>query len=156
VPHRIFDRRRPAAGADHHARLQRIHRAHRHRARVCRLSQAGKQVTVITARREHQRRSVAQLQRFDGLGRRNVDRIEVGDLFAVVGLEQVDIGDTLADINYPVALPPVKVDEPTLEMVFRINDGPFGGREGSTSPADKCVIASEQGTSVQRRAAGEV
>src|SRR5262249_38141417 len=50
---------------------------------------------------------------------------------AVVGLEGVDIGDTIADPDNTVALPPIKVDEPTLEMVFRINDSPFAGQEGT-------------------------
>ena len=73
---------------------------------------------------------VGQLFQFDKLGRREVDRIDVGDLCAVVGLEKFDIGDTLADVENPVALPTVPVDEPTLHMTFRINDGAFAGREG--------------------------
>ena len=60
-----------------------------------------------------------------------MDQIDVGDLFAVVGLEQVEIGDTLTDLLQPAALPSVPVDEPTLHMTFRINDGPFTGREGT-------------------------
>ena len=91
---------------------------------------AGQQVINIDRHGKHRRQKVAQLQQFDGLGRRNVDQVDVGDLFAVVGLEQVDIGDTLADPANPQALPPVKVDEPTLDMVFRINDGPFVGKDG--------------------------
>jgi GTP-binding protein len=74
---------------------------------------------------------VAQLFRFDGLGRQEVGHIDVGDLFAVVGLEQVEIGDTLTDPERPAALQAVPVDEPTLHMLFRINDGPFTGREGT-------------------------
>ena len=73
---------------------------------------------------------VGQVLRFSGLGRSEVDEVSAGDLCAIVGLDSVDIGDTLADINHPVALPPVKVDEPTLTMVFRINTSPFAGREG--------------------------
>jgi GTP-binding protein len=91
---------------------------------------AGKPVTVITRTGEKSNQRVSQLYRFQGLGRKEVDRIDVGDLFAVVGLDPVDIGDTLADINNPVALPPVAIDEPTLQMTFRVNDSPFGGREG--------------------------
>lgn len=71
-----------------------------------------------------------QLFRFEGLGRTEVDEIEAGDLCAVVGLDKVDIGDTLADTDQPEALPPVKVDEPTLTMVFRVNSSPFAGQEG--------------------------
>jgi GTP-binding protein len=73
---------------------------------------------------------VGQLMRFEGLGRIDVDHIDVGDICAVVGLEKVDIGDTLADPEHPRALPPVHVDEPTIHMTFRINDGPFAGKEG--------------------------
>ncbi len=73
---------------------------------------------------------VGQLFQFDGLGRVEVDEINVGDICAVVGLEKIDIGDTLADPDNPIALTPVTVDEPTLHMTFRINDGPFSGREG--------------------------
>jgi GTP-binding protein len=74
---------------------------------------------------------IGQLFRFDGLGRQEVEHIDVGDLFAVVGLEQVEIGDTLTDPQSPMALPTVPVDEPTLHMTFRINDSPFTGREGT-------------------------
>ncbi len=74
--------------------------------------------------------TVAQLMRFEGLGRQEVDQIDVGDICAVVGLDKVDIGDTLADPEHPRALPPVHVDEPTIHMTFRINDGPFSGLEG--------------------------
>jgi len=90
-----------------------------------------KQNVVSIDRHGKQRNDrVAQLYRFDGLGRVEVNEIGVGDLCAVVGLEQVDIGDTLADVDNPKALTAVKVDEPTLHMSFRINDGTFAGREG--------------------------
>ncbi len=74
---------------------------------------------------------VAQLFAFDRLGRIEVNEVGAGDICAVVGLEGVDIGDTIADPENPVALPPIKVDEPTLEMIFRINDSPFAGQEGT-------------------------
>ena len=54
-----------------------------------------------------------------------------GDICAVVGVEGVDIGDTMADFDNPVALPPITVDEPTLDMLFRINDSPFVGQDGA-------------------------
>jgi len=73
---------------------------------------------------------IAQLYCFDKLTRRQVEHIEAGDLFAVVGLSRVDIGDTLAAPEHPVALPSVTVDEPTLQMTMRINDSPFAGTEG--------------------------
>ena len=73
---------------------------------------------------------IGQLFRFEGLGRTEVDEISAGDLCAVVGLEHVDIGDTLASVDSPEPLPPVAVDEPTLTMIFRVNSSPFAGREG--------------------------
>ena len=76
------------------------------------------------------RQRIGKLYQFDGLGRREVSEIRAGDICAVVGLDNVDIGDTLADINQPVALPPVAVDEPTLTMNFRVNNSPFCGSEG--------------------------
>ena len=88
--------------------------------------------TIINIDRNGNRsqQKIAQLYSFDGLGRVEVDHIGAGDICAVVGLERVDIGDTLADVNDPRQLPPVPVDEPTLHMTFRINDGPFAGQEG--------------------------
>ena len=84
--------------------------------------------------------NVAQLYTFDRLGRTETNEVDAGDICAVVGLEDVDIGDTIADFDNPVALPPIKVDEPTLDMIFRINDSPFcrPGR-ASTSPAGSCA-----------------
>jgi GTP-binding protein len=74
---------------------------------------------------------IAQLYIFDRLGRTETDEVSAGDICAVVGLENVDIGDTVADFDNAVALPPIKVDEPTLDMIFRINDSPFCGQEGT-------------------------
>ena len=91
---------------------------------------AGHDVLVIDRHGNRRLQRVSQLMQFDGLGRVEVDHIDVGDIGAVVGLERVDIGDTLADPENPKALPAVHVDEPTLHMTFRINDGPFAGREG--------------------------
>jgi GTP-binding protein len=75
--------------------------------------------------------TVAQLHEFDRLGRIEADTVGAGDICAVVGLEDVDIGDTIADFENAVALPPIKVDEPTLDMRFRINDSPFVGQTGT-------------------------
>lgn len=96
---------------------------------------------------------VGALHRFQGLGRLEVDEIEAGDLCAVVGLEQVDIGDTLADLDAPAALPPVVVDEPTLTMIFRVNSSPFAGQEGEfvTSRQIKDRLAKELQSNVALR-----
>lgn len=73
---------------------------------------------------------VNQLLSFEGLDRVEVEEMAAGDLCAVVGLNPIDIGDTIAAIEKPVALPFVSVDQPTLHMMFRVNDGPFVGRDG--------------------------
>src|SRR5262245_53327794 len=75
--------------------------------------------------------TVAQLYVFDRLGRVETDEVGAGDICAVVGLDTVDIGDTIADFDNPVGLPPITIDEPTLDMLFRINDSPFAGQDGS-------------------------
>jgi GTP-binding protein len=92
---------------------------------------ARQDIVIIDRQGQRTTQRIGQIFRFDGLGRQEVDQIDVGDLFAVVGLEQVEIGDTLTDPQCPAALPTVPVDEPTLHMTFRINDGPFTGREGT-------------------------
>ncbi len=74
--------------------------------------------------------TVQQLYIFDRLGRQEINEVGAGDICAVVGLDDVHIGDTIADIENAVALPPITVDEPTLEMIFRINDSPFSGQDG--------------------------
>jgi GTP-binding protein len=75
--------------------------------------------------------TIVQVLEFDRLGRTEVPELSAGDVCALVGLEDVDIGDTVADIENPIALPPIAIDEPTLDMVFRINDSPFAGQEGT-------------------------
>jgi GTP-binding protein len=100
--------------------------------RVC----AGKirknqRVTLLRPDGSQSNGTVAQLLVFDRMGRIEVDEVSAGDICAVVGLVDSDIGDTIADPEHPVALPPIKVDEPTLEMIFRINDSPFVGQDGT-------------------------
>ena len=93
--------------------------------------QTKQDIAVIDRHGARTTQRISQLFRFDGLGRQEVRHIDVGDLFAVVGLSQVEIGDTLTTLACPTALQSVPVDEPTLHMTFRINDGPFSGREGT-------------------------
>ncbi len=73
---------------------------------------------------------IGKLLGFEGLGRKDAGRIDAGDLCAVTGLEDVDIGDTICDPDHPDALPAVSIDEPTISMLFRINDSPFSGQDG--------------------------
>ncbi|MCD4824771.1 MAG: translational GTPase TypA [Phycisphaerae bacterium] len=90
----------------------------------------GQQVTVIDRDGSETRQKIGQLFSFEGLGRKEVDHVSTGDLYAVVGLDPIDIGNTIACSEQPAALPPVALDEPTLHMTFRINDGPFCGQDG--------------------------
>ena len=73
---------------------------------------------------------IKQLMSFDGLGKQNVDIVECGDICAVVGIDGFEIGDTIADIDNPEALPPIAIDEPTMSMLFTINNSPFFGKDG--------------------------
>jgi GTP-binding protein len=77
-----------------------------------------------------QKQKVKQLMVFDGLGKKNVDEVQCGDICAVVGIDGFEIGDTIADAENPEALPPIAVDEPTMSMLFCINNSPFFGKEG--------------------------
>ncbi len=90
----------------------------------------GQQVAMCKADGSIQKGRVLKLNRFEGLGRREVAQIEAGDLCAIEGLPEIEIGDTIADLERPVPMERVRVDEPTLHMVFRINDGPLVGKEG--------------------------
>ena len=71
-----------------------------------------------------------QLLVFDGITRKEVEEVACGDLCAVVGIEDIDISDTLCDVEHPEAMPPIAIDEPTISMLFKINDSPFFGKEG--------------------------
>ena len=73
---------------------------------------------------------IKQLMVFEGLGKANVDEVQCGDICAVVGIEGFEIGDTIADAETPEALPPIAVDEPTMSMLFMINNSPFFGKDG--------------------------
>ncbi len=74
--------------------------------------------------------TIKELNLFDGLGRKKVNNVDAGDLCAVIGLEGFEIGDTIADYEAPEALPTIEIDEPTMSMLFTINDSPFFGQEG--------------------------
>ena len=73
---------------------------------------------------------IKELHTFEGLGRNRVQELQTGDIGAILGLEGFDIGDTIADALTPEALPSIAIDEPTMSMLFTINDSPFFGREG--------------------------
>ena len=74
--------------------------------------------------------TVVQLLEFDRLGRKEVDEIRAGDICCVVGIDDADIGDTICELDKPLPLPPLTIDEPTLDMVFKVNDSPFASKDG--------------------------
>tara|TARA_B100000925_G_scaffold207745_1_gene158078 strand:+ start:6463 stop:8259 length:1797 start_codon:yes stop_codon:yes gene_type:complete len=73
---------------------------------------------------------IKELNIFEGLGRLKVDKVEAGDICAIIGLESFNIGDTIADALKPEALPTIAIDEPTMSMLITINDSPFFGKDG--------------------------
>ena len=77
-----------------------------------------------------QKQKIKDLMVFSGLGKTKVDSVQCGDICAVVGIDGFEIGDTIADYENPEPLPPIAVDEPTMSMLFCINNSPFFGREG--------------------------
>ncbi len=91
---------------------------------------SGRDVTVIHRDGTQAKERVQELYAFDGLGRVKVDKVIAGDLCAVVGLKSVDIGNTIADLENPMPLPIVNIDEPTLNMTFSVNTSPFAGQSG--------------------------
>jgi len=92
---------------------------------------SGDPVMVINRDGKHSRQRVMKLMQFEGLGRKDVDSAGAGDICAVVGLDPVDIGDTIACADNPRALKTIAIDEPTLNMTIRVNDSPFCGKEGT-------------------------
>ena len=77
-----------------------------------------------------QKQKIKQLMVFEGLGKTNVDEARCGDICALVGIDGFEIGDTIADYENPEALPPIAIDEPTMSMLFTINNSPFFGKDG--------------------------
>ncbi|MBQ4287964.1 MAG: translational GTPase TypA, partial [Bacteroidales bacterium] len=90
----------------------------------------GQQVSLCKRYEEIQKSKIKQLMIFDGLSKSNVEEVECGDICAVVGIDGFEIGDTISDFENPEALPPIAVDEPTMSMMFMINNSPFFGRDG--------------------------
>ena len=91
---------------------------------------AGQTIALIKDGGKPKSTKVAELFVFDKLGRVPVEKAEAGDIVAIVGLDDVEIGDTVSHFEHQKALPRLKVDEPTLQMVFSVNSSPFAGRDG--------------------------
>ena len=90
----------------------------------------GQKIALMQDEQRVQESKISSVHLFEKLGRVEVEEVTAGDVVAVVGLEDVEIGDTICDREYRQAMTRLRVDEPTLEMVFSINSSPFAGREG--------------------------
>ena len=87
-------------------------------------------VTICHRDGSMEKTKIKELHTFEGMGHKKTDSVESGDICAVIGLEKFEIGDTICDYDNPEALPPIAIDEPTMSMLFTINDSPFFGKEG--------------------------
>ena len=90
----------------------------------------GQQVTIAHRDGTLEKTKIKELHTFDGMGHHRTDSVDCGDICAVIGLEKFEIGDTICDLEQPEPLPPIAIDEPTMSMLFTINDSPFFGKEG--------------------------
>ena len=90
----------------------------------------GQQISLCKRYDIVQKQKVKQLMVFEGLGKANVDEVQCGDICAVVGIDGFEIGDTIADFENPEPLEPIAIDEPTMSMLFTINNSPFFGKDG--------------------------
>ena len=91
---------------------------------------AGMNITIVHRDGSKERTKIKELHTFDGMGHHATDEVSSGDICAVIGLSNFEIGDTICDAEEPEALPTISVDEPTMSMLFMINDSPFFGKEG--------------------------
>jgi GTP-binding protein len=90
----------------------------------------GDQIAVVKPDRSIQKTKVSQLYVFEGLKRESVDRAGFGEIVALAGIDNINIGDTITSVENPHPLPAIAVDEPTIAMIFGVNNSPFAGREG--------------------------
>ena len=90
----------------------------------------GQNVTLAKKDGSKVRCKIKELHTFAGMGRAKVDEVKSGDICALIGIEGFEIGDTICDFENPEALDPIAIDEPTMSMVFTINDSPFFGKDG--------------------------
>ena len=90
----------------------------------------GMQVTIAHRDGKMEKTKIKELHTFEGMGHVRTDAVDCGDICAVIGLEKFEIGDTICDLENPEPLAPIAIDEPTMSMLFTINDSPFFGKEG--------------------------
>ena len=90
----------------------------------------GSNISLVKTDKTIIKSKIKELHVFEGLGRKKVDMVNAGDICAIIGLENFEIGDTIADIENPESLNSISIDEPTMSMLFTINDSPFFGKDG--------------------------
>ena len=90
----------------------------------------GMTITLAHRNGEMEKAKIKELHTFEGLGRKRAESVSSGDICAIVGLENFEIGDTVCDAETPEPMPTIAIDEPTMSMLFAINDSPFFGKEG--------------------------
>ena len=90
----------------------------------------GQQISLVKRDGTIVKSKIKELHTFEGLGRKKVEEVQTGDICAIVGLEGFEIGDTVADLENPEGLKTIAIDEPTMSMLFTINDSPFFGKDG--------------------------
>ena len=90
----------------------------------------GMNITICHRDGSQEKTKIKELHTFTGMGRQKTAEVSSGDICAIVGLEHFEIGDTICDYEQPEPLPPIIIDEPTMSMLFTINDSPFFGKEG--------------------------
>jgi len=90
----------------------------------------GQNITIVHRDGSQEKTKIKELHTFEGMGHVKTDAVSSGDICAVIGLDHFEIGDTICDYEQPEALPTIAIDEPTMSMLFTINDSPFFGKEG--------------------------
>ncbi|MCL4119039.1 UNVERIFIED_CONTAM: hypothetical protein GTU68_041811 [Idotea baltica] len=90
----------------------------------------GQNISLVKRDKSIVKSKIKELHTFEGLGRKKVESVQTGDICAIVGLEGFEIGDTVADLENPEGLKTIAIDEPTMSMLFTINDSPFFGKDG--------------------------
>lgn len=96
----------------------------------CGVIKDGTNITIAHRDGSMEKVKIKELDTFEGMSRRRVESVGCGDICAVIGLENFEIGDTICDFDNPEPLAPIAIDEPTMSMLFTINDSPFFGKEG--------------------------
>ncbi len=90
----------------------------------------GMNITIVHRDGQKEKTKIKEIHTFTGMGRQKTSEVSSGDICAIVGLENFEIGDTICDYENPEPLPTITIDEPTMSMLFTINDSPFFGKEG--------------------------